>query len=363
LDRLKRLHASIKGVRGAQTSGASIVSFNEDAFNSYGKVQGANAPVGQEAAFAYTTALNRLLAQDSPQRLQVGDASTVFWTSRQIILETAIVDLFGEARKDDPDRNVRAIRALYESPTTAVLPSEEREVRFYALGLSPNAARVSIRFWHVSSVSTVTDNIRKHFDDLRVVRPGFEQPYFSLFRLLVSTAALGKSCGQVRGPVQVTFGRSVDPVVTLEHSITRMAVTTEAESENQSGDNRTMGRKHTIPYGLYAAHGFVSAFLAKQTGFSSVDLDLLFEALSNMLEHDRSTARGEMSTRGLYVFQHESELGNAPAFGLFSRLSIKRKDSAPARSFDDYSVLFDNEAVPVGDKRSAGANITLNRLA
>jgi CRISPR-associated protein Csd2 len=115
------------------------------------------------------------------------------------------------------------------------------------------------------------------------------------FGAVMSTSV---NCGQVRGPVQFTFGRSIDPVVTLEHSITRMAVTTEAESENQSGDNRTMGRKHTIPYGLYVAHGFVSAFLAKQTGFSTEDLDLLFEALSNMLEHDRSAARGEMSTRG-----------------------------------------------------------------
>ena len=116
------------------------------------------------------------------------------------------------------------------------------------------------------------------------------------------------NCGQVRGPVQMTFARSVDPIVALEHSITRMAVATEAESEKQSGGNRTMGRKHTVPYGLYVAHGFVSSHLAAQTGFSDDDLNLLWESLANMFEHDRSAARGEMATRGLYVFKHDSQL-------------------------------------------------------
>src|SRR3546814_6697470 len=112
------------------------------------------------------------------------------------------------------------------------------------------------------------------------------------------------NCGQVRGPVQLTFARSVDPIVALEHSITRMAVATDAEAEKQDGDNRTMGRKHTVPYGLYVAHGFVSAFLADQTGFSDDDLELLWTALAQMFEHDRSAARGPMYPRGLYVFKH-----------------------------------------------------------
>lgn len=147
------------------------------------------------------------------------------------------------------------------------------------------------------------------------------------------------NCGQVRGPVQLTFARSVDPIVALEHSITRMAVATEAEAEKQSGDNRTMGRKFTVPYGLYCAHGFVSAPLANQTGFSKEDLELLWEALANMFEHDRSAARGMMATQGLYVFEHDSKMGNAHAQDLFARITVARKDaSKPARSFADYEV-------------------------
>lgn len=158
-------------------------------------------------------------------------------------------------------------------------------------------------------------------------------------RTFGAVMSTGVNCGQVRGPVQMTFSRSIDPIVAQEHSITRMAVATEAEAEKQEGDNRTMGRKHTVPYGLYRAHGFVSAFLAKQTGFSEEDLQLLWQALTQMFEHDRSAARGEMATRGLYVFKHESELGNAPAHKLFDLIEVKRKDeSLPARGFADYDV-------------------------
>ena len=148
------------------------------------------------------------------------------------------------------------------------------------------------------------------------------------------------NCGQVRGPVQLTFARSLDPIVASEHSITRMAVATEAEAEKQQGDNRTMGRKFTIPYGLYMAHGFVSSFLTKQTKFSDTDLSLLWEALSTMFEHDRSAARGEMATQGLYIFKHDSELGNAPAHKLFDLIEVKRSNgnSGPPRSFSDYTV-------------------------
>jgi len=153
------------------------------------------------------------------------------------------------------------------------------------------------------------------------------------------------NCGQVRGPVQLTFARSVDPIVALEHSITRMAVATEAEAEKQHGDNRTMGRKHTVPYGLYVAHGFVSAFLAKQAGFGDDDLDLLWQSLEHMFEHDRSAARGQMSTRGLYVFQHENELGNAHAHDLFKRITAKKKVDVP-RDFDDYEVTVNESGLP-----------------
>lgn len=159
----------------------------------------------------------------------------------------------------------------------------------------------------------------------------------------------GVNCGQVRGPVQLTFARSIDPVIAQEHAITRMAVATEAEAEKQQGDNRTMGRKFTIPYGLYRAHGFVSAHLAGQTGFSEEDMELLTQSLVNMFEHDRSAARGEMACRGLYLFKHESKLGNAPAHTLFERVVPKLKDEArPPRAFDDYDVGVDEGGLPNG---------------
>lgn len=168
-------------------------------------------------------------------------------------------------------------------------------------------------------------------------------------RTFGAVMSTGVNCGQVRGPVQITFARSVDPVVASEHSITRMAVATEAEAEKQSGDNRTMGRKFTVPYGLYAAHGFVSAHLANQTGFSEDDLKLLWQSLSNMFEHDRSAARGEISTRGLYVFKHESKLGNAPAYSLFDLVSVKKKTvEVIPRGFDDYEVAVNESELPSG---------------
>lgn len=168
-------------------------------------------------------------------------------------------------------------------------------------------------------------------------------------RTFGAVMSTGINCGQVRGPVQLTFARSIDPIVASEHSITRMAVATEAEAEKQEGDNRTMGRKHTVPYGLYRAHGFVSAFLAKQTGFSEDDLALFWQALCQMFEHDRSAARGEMGTRGLYVFKHDSELGNAPAHALFERVQVQRKDGVEVpRSFSDYAVSVAEDDLPNG---------------
>lgn len=167
-------------------------------------------------------------------------------------------------------------------------------------------------------------------------------------RAFGAVMSTGINCGQVRGPIQLTFARSIDPVVALEHSITRMAVATEAEAEKQSGDNRTMGRKFTVPYGLYATHGFVSSFLAKQTGFDEGDLELLWQALAQMFEHDRSAARGEMTTRGLYVFKHDSELGNAPAHNLFDLIQVKKNSDEPARDFADYTVSVNEAAIPAG---------------
>ncbi len=144
------------------------------------------------------------------------------------------------------------------------------------------------------------------------------------------------NCGQVRGPVQLAFAKSVEPIVPQEVCITRMAVTNEKDLDKE----RTMGRKHIVPYGLYVAHGFVSAPLAEKTGFSEDDLGLLWDALANMFEHDRSAARGLMSSRRLIIFKHDSKLGNAPAHKLFDLVQVKRAEgtTGPARSFADYAV-------------------------
>ncbi|MBB3329568.1 CRISPR-associated protein Csd2 [Halomonas campaniensis] len=153
--------------------------------------------------------------------------------------------------------------------------------------------------------------------------------------------------GQVRGPVQMAFANSIDPVVPMEVSITRMAVTNERDLEKE----RTMGRKHIIPYGLYRAHGYISAKLAERTGFSEDDLELLWRALINMFEHDRSAARGEMSARKLIVFKHDHPMGNAPAHRLFDSVKVVRvegEENTPARHYSDYRVSIDAEALPAG---------------
>ena len=171
--------------------------------------------------------------------------------------------------------------------------------------------------------------------------------YFDI-RTFGAVMSTGKNAGQVRGPIQLTFARSVDPVETSEHSITRMAVATEKEADKQEGGNRTMGRKATVPYGLYVCHGFISANLAQQTGFSEDDLALFWEALKNMFDTDRSAARGLMSAQKLIVFKHDSMLGNAPANKLFDLVSVtKTCDGAPC-SFKDYSVTIDKDNVPSG---------------
>lgn len=191
------------------------------------------------------------------------------------------------------------------------------------------------------------DKKRKGGDAVDEARQWMCRNFYDV-RAFGAVMSTGINCGQVRGPIQLTFARSVDPIVALEHSITRMAVATEAEAEKQSGDNRTMGRKFTVPYGLYATHGFVSSFLAKQTGFDEGDLELLWQALAQMFEHDRSAARGEMTTRGLYVFKHESELGNAPAHKLFELIQAKKNSDEPARDFVDYTVSVKEADIPAG---------------
>ncbi len=188
-------------------------------------------------------------------------------------------------------------------------------------------------------------------------------------RTFGAVMSTGVNCGQVKGPVQMSFASSVEAIMPLEISITRMAATnaaelkqkTEGDDTPERTDNRTMGRKHIVPYGLYVAHGFISAKFAERTGFSEADLKLLFEALQNMFEHDRSAARGEMATRKLIVFKHENALGNAPAHLLFDRVKIGRNiggsfkeiderldNYPPARAFSDYIVEIDRDDLPEG---------------
>lgn len=170
--------------------------------------------------------------------------------------------------------------------------------------------------------------------------------YFDIraFGAVMSTTE--NNCGQVRGPVQLNFARSIETIVPLEITITRMAVETEAEREKE----RMMGRKHVVPYGLYRSEGYISSFLAEQTGFNENDLKLLWEALTNMFDHDHSAARGKMNACKLFVFKHDSPLGNAPAHKLFGLINIKRSGDVakPARTFSDYDITVNKPGIPNG---------------
>ena len=189
-----RLHSSIKGVWGAQSSGANIVSFNRPSFCSFNKEQGLNSPIGKSASFAYTNALNQLLDKDSLQRMQVGDASTVFWSeSSSSEFECQISSFFNEPPKDDPDQGVNAVRSLFSSIHNGAFSADEGKTRFFVLGLSPNASRISVRFWIVGTIQEMAHRIARHFQDIQIVHGPKDRDHLSIFRLLVSTATQGKS--------------------------------------------------------------------------------------------------------------------------------------------------------------------------
>lgn len=196
--------------------------------------------------------------------------------------------------------------------------NQTNELAYKAFDLKPEAKRLPKK---IEDAQKVTGWMCANFYDIRS------------FGAVMTTEV---NCGQVRGPVQLAFAKSVEPILPQEVSITRMAVTNEKDLEKE----RTMGRKHIVPYGLYVAQGFISASLAEKTGFSDDDLNVLWDALINMFEHDRSAARGVMSSQKLFVFRHESKIGNAPAHKLFDLIDIQRNDrtAGPARSFKDYNV-------------------------
>lgn len=209
----------------------------------------------------------------------------------------------------------------------------------------------------------------KDDEEARKLRDFMCMNFFDV-RTFGAVMSTGINCGQVKGPVQMTFARSVEPILPLEISITRMAATNEAEKKKKDEgddspdrtDNRTMGRKHVVPYGLYVAHGFISAKFSERTGFGEGDLDLLWEALRSMFEHDRSAARGEMATRKLIVFRHDNAMGNAAAHTLFDLVRIGRNvdgefreiddkrigNEPPARKFSDYMIDIDRANCPSG---------------
>lgn len=187
-------------------------------------------------------------------------------------------------------------------------------------------------------------------DQIKKAREWMCQHFFDVraFGAVMSTTDF--NCGQVRGPVQITFARSIDRVFSTEHGITRVAYTQEKKRLETTASTE-MGRKHTVAYGLYRTHGFINAAFAKQTGFHEDDLALLWQALSNLFDLDRSAARGLMSARGLYVFEHESALGEAPAQRLFERVTVGKKEGVESpRSFEDYVVAVRQEGMPTGVK-------------
>lgn len=218
-------------------------------------------------------------------------------------------DIYVKEKSVLNNQNKKAYDALEIEPTPKKLPKEEEKAR------------------------AITDWMCANYYDVRT------------FGAVMTTQI---NSGQVRGPVQLAFAKSEDPIIPLEISITRMAVTTEKEAEDQQGDNRTMGRKHIVPYGLYRAHGFVSAKLAEKTGFSDEDLGKLWQSLQMMFEHDHSAARGEMNARKLIAFKHNDALGNMPSHKLFERVTVNRikgEVGTPASGFDDYAIAIDKEGL------------------
>ena len=235
----------------------------------------------------------------------------------------------------------------------------KRKVRNYVQTAKGQADGYDIFIKEKAVLNTLIDKahddseVKAAKDKTEAARMFMCKNYYDI-RTFGAVMSTGKNAGQGRGAIQLTFARSVDTIATAEHSITRMAVATEKEAEKQGGDNRTMGRKATVPYGLYVCHGFVSANLAQQTGFSEEDLELFWDALKNMFDVARSAARGLMSAQKLIVFKHDSVLGNAPANKLFDLVKVEKVCDGAPRSFSDYTVTIDKAGLP--------ANVTVEEL-
>lgn len=203
------------------------------------------------------------------------------------------------------------------------------------------------------------DDKKRTGDDIEKARQWMCQNFYDVRTFGAVMSLKEFSCGQVRGAVQMNFGRSVDAVCPRELTITRMAVATEKEADSQSGDNRTMGRKNIVPYALYRTEGYISASLGQQTGFTEDDLKLLWDSLINMFDHDHSAARGKMCARKLIVFKHDSKLGNAPAHKLFDTVTVQPCEGKPPRSFNDYK---DGTKVPADGPLGGFPGVTVMNL-
>ncbi|MBN1578404.1 MAG: type I-C CRISPR-associated protein Cas8c/Csd1 [Chitinispirillaceae bacterium] len=189
---IEQTHPVTKGVWGAQSSGACIVSFNKDSFNSFKKTQSVNSPISKVTAIQYGKALNTLLASEN-QCIHIGDATTVFWSAKATSFESDFSTIFAEPPKDNPDAGTRKIKALYESVNSGAFINEKGDSLFYVLGLAPNAARIAVRFWQVGTVAEFAERIKRHFDDLTIIKPPKEPEYYSIWRLLVNVASQDKS--------------------------------------------------------------------------------------------------------------------------------------------------------------------------
>lgn len=231
----------------------------------------------------------------------------------------------------------------------------KRKVRNYILAAKSQDANYDI---YVTEKAVLTSQQKKAYDTLHLAdkpenissaKAWMCQNFYDIRAFGAVMSLKEYNCGQVRGPVQMTFARSIDPVLTSEHAITRMAVATEKEADKQGGDNRTMGRKFTVPYGLYRENGFINPYFADQTGFNDADLEIFWQALKQMFDLDRSAARGLMASQKLIVFKHASKLGNAPANVLFDAVKVGKKEGITyPRSFADYQVEIDKTAIPDG---------------
>lgn len=208
IDNLTRLENPIKGIRGSGKGESHLVSFNDSAYWSYGKTYGANAPVSKYASSTYVTAINSMQREGSRQWLKVGDATTVFWAEKKHDIENVLADIFGEPPKDNPDQDYKELIAMFRSPETGAKPELNPNTKFFVLGLSPNSARIAVRFWYAGSVREIAENLYQHFDDIEIVRPKNQPKHLSLFRLLVSTA-LEKDAKKIQPNLAGDFMRAI----------------------------------------------------------------------------------------------------------------------------------------------------------